>query len=206
VTTSASATTDFPVGFTINDRARSAGVDWRVERRLVGSTTRETAVAGTGVGPKAPTVGGVEGANYLMRVVATDRHGNSAVSAEVPVSVPYDDANAVFSAAYGGTWTNTPTGAPFMGTLHHTVVPGSTFTYTFMGSAVSWIAPGAPTGLPGSATVAIDGGPATTVDPSASSGERAIVFAASGLDPSVAHTIVISHVSGAITVDGLLVR
>lgn len=206
VTTSASATADFPVAFTLNDRTRSAGVDWRVERRLVGSTTRETAVAGVGVGPKAPTVTGVEGANYLMRVVATDRHGNSTASAEVPVSVPFDDANAVFSAAYAGTWTNTPLGTPFMGTLRHTVVPASTFTYTFMGSEVSWIAPGAPTGLPGSATVAIDGGAATTVDPSTSSGERAMVFTVSGLDPSLPHTIVITHVSGAITVDALLVR
>jgi hypothetical protein len=206
VTTSASATTDFPVSFTINDRARSAGVDWRVERRLVGSATRETAVSGVGVGAKAPTVTGVEGANYLMRVVATDRHGNSAASAEVPVSVPFDDANAAFAAAYAGTWTNTPAGTPFMGTLRQTVLPGSTFTYTFMGSEVSWIAPGAPTGLPGTATVAIDGGPGATVDPSTSGGERAIVFSASGLDPSVPHTIVITHVSGAITIDALLVR
>ena len=206
MTTSASATTDFPVSFTMNDRARSAGVDWRVERRLVGSTTRETAVSGVGVGAKAPTVTGVEGANYLMRVVATDRHGNSTASAEVPVSVPYDDANAAFAAAFAGTWTNTPSGTPFQGTLHHTVVPGSSFTYTFMGSEIFWIAPGTPIGLPGSATVAIDGGAATTVDPSTSSGERAMVFGASGLDPSVTHTVVITHVSGAITIDAILVR
>jgi hypothetical protein len=161
-----------------------------------------------GGGEKTVVVGGEEGVNWSLRVVARDRHGNTTVSPVRRISIPYDNSNGVFAGAWSGSWEGVypPPGSPYMLGLVATSVPGSAFTHTFTGSSFLWIAPGAPFGGPGTASVTIDGGDPITVEQSAASGDRAIIFEATGLDPGIPHTVVITHQTGVISVDAVVIR
>jgi hypothetical protein len=207
ISTFYSATTTFPIGFNINDPGRSAGVDWHLERRLLGSAKWETDDSGEGEGPHTAEASGEEGGNYFLRVVARDRHGNMSKSSAWSVSVPLDDANAAFSGAYSGAWTTTPEGAPFQGTLHSTSTVDSAFTYTFTvthpDTRIAWIGPGTPGG--GMAAVSLDGLPPVIAQQHDTDVDRQVVW--EGSDPALGtHTIVIANVSGTIAIDGLVIR
>lgn len=197
--TNASQTLTFPVSFRLADESRIRS--WVLQRRLVGTAAWQTVAEGRGAGTKTPQVTGVEGANYVFRVRATDRAGNTRTSQTRRISVPLDDANPVFASSFlPGVWTSADQG--FLQTLHVTSVLDATFTHTFQHGYVAWIA--RPT--VGTATVSIDAGPEVIVDLNAVSGERVKVFEQGGLDPSFTHTIEISLTSGEITVDGFVLR
>jgi hypothetical protein len=91
------------------------------------------------------------------------------------------------AAIYSGSWAShgPETGTFSGGTVRASEAAGSTATFQFTGTAVTWI--GAKCNVCGIATVSIDGGPPTTVDtngpraPGSLSSEP--VFSASGLDP-----------------------
>jgi hypothetical protein len=208
ISTFASATTTSPIAFTLNDPGRSAGLQWRLQRRLLGSTTWVTADSGNGEGAQTADFPGEEGGNYFLRIVARDGHGNTRTSFAWRFSVPLDDANALFASSYSGTWTTAASGDPFLGTLHSTSTAGSSFTYTFTvthpDTRLVWIGPGSPDGG-GQATMTLDGGVPVVVDQSGAAGDRTIVW--EGSDPPLGtHTIVISNVAGTIAIDGFLIR
>jgi hypothetical protein len=207
--TVASDRIEFVVRFRVTDPGRSSSANearYRLEWRRVEGTTWERLFSNFSRGLEEVSVIGEQGADYLFRVVARDGHGNLTVSPERLVSVPLDDTNPAFAGAFTGSWDSFASVGPFLQSLRTTTVAGSQFTYTFYGSYVAWIAPGAPTAPPGTATVTIDGGPPVTVDPSDASGDRAVVFEAGGLDPAVLHTIVITHQTGTTNFDGLVAR
>jgi len=81
------------------------------------------------------------------------------------------------------------------GTAQSSRVAGDTASFTFTGTAVSWI--GLKCNVCGIATVSIDGGTPATVDtagPGTPDGTLTseVVFSASGLAPEVSHTMVIT--------------
>jgi hypothetical protein len=207
VSTSTSTTTSFPVSFTLDDPARSAGLDWRVERRDVEGTTWETAGEGEGEGPFTVDVGGEQGGHYLLRVVGSDRHGNRTTSRNVPVTVPLDDANAVFS--YSGSWETTPLGLPFLGTTHTTSAAGASLSYTYTASFITnfvWIGPGTPYSGSGQAALSLDGGLPIIWNPPSPPGDRVRYTEWRGVAPGT-HTLTITNlVDGfSIGIDGIVV-
>jgi hypothetical protein len=205
--TNVSVETTFNVSFAVSDPgSRSSGLRrWTLEyRRNSGAWVRLP--WRTGAGTKTVTMGGEEGVNWRLRVVAQDREGNTSRSPTRLTSVPFDEANGIFGSAYGGTWSGGVLGAPYLGNVAQTSESGATFTHTFTGSYIAWIGPGAPSIGAGTATVTIDGGPPVLVDQAAKSGDRAIIFQASGLDPTDSHTIVITQQSGTIAIDGIVIR
>lgn len=201
--TNASATLTFPVSFTLADRSGIAS--WELHWRIAGTSDWSLAAQGDGAGTQTPLVTGEEGATYEFRVRATDPAGNTRTSETRVVSVPLDDGNAVFAAAYTGNVTVGAGGDSFLGSLH-TLSPADggnpvagTFTHTFNGTSVAVIAPAG-----GTATVAIDGGAPVPLDLSAA-GPRSKVFERTGLAPGP-HTIVIVAQSGAVNLDGFVFR
>ncbi|MGH8635588.1 MAG: hypothetical protein ACREUZ_00475 [Burkholderiales bacterium] len=99
------------------------------------------------------------------------------------------------AASYTGTWTSygAETGTFSGGTILASNQAGATATFSFTGSAVTWI--GVKCAVCGIATVAIDGGAPNTVNtagPAGSNFTSEPVFSASGLDPAVAHTLLIT--------------
>jgi hypothetical protein len=118
ISTYVSATSVFPIDFTISDYAQSAGVDWRLERRVLGSSVWEAADSGEGVGAHTAELIGEDGGNYFVRFVARDRQGNANVTKSTRLSFPTDDANPLFAGSYSGAWSTEPAGDPYLGTLH----------------------------------------------------------------------------------------
>jgi hypothetical protein len=102
------------------------------------------------------------------------------------------------AATYTGTWTTygPETGTFSGGTILASSEIGATATFSFTGTAVTWI--GVRCEICGIATVTIDGGAPTVVDtagPDGGSLSSEPVFSASGLAPDVSHTMVITVTS-----------
>jgi hypothetical protein len=114
------------------------------------------------------------------------------------------------AAAYSGQWTTygADTGTFSGGTVLASNVIGSTATFSFTGTAVSWI--GVRCTACGIATVSIDGGPPATVNTSgpAESGSlrSEVVFSASGLAPDVNHTLAITVTGTTTSLQALLLN
>lgn len=87
---STSTTFDFP--FTVSD-AHSGIKSWTLQSGSPGSSTWSNVVSGTGAGPFAPDVNGVEGTQDLYRAQAVDNQGNVGLSLTRQVLVPLDDDN-----------------------------------------------------------------------------------------------------------------
>jgi hypothetical protein len=118
-----------------------------------------------------------------------------------PLAVTRSEESAVTKT---GTWSmyRSDTGTFSNGTLVVSDVVGSTATFSFTGTAVSWI--GVKCDSCGIANVSIDDGAPTSVDTAAGPAGSLIsevVFYASGLASGVSHTIVIS-VTGTTTSGG----
>jgi len=110
------------------------------------------------------------------------------------------------AASYSGSWGTygSEQGSFFSGgTIAASNYAGSTATFHFTGTAVTWI--GVKCNVCGIATVSIDGGPPTTVNTAGPGAPGRLtsepVFSASDLDPAVPHTLVIT-VTGETTSGG----
>ncbi len=141
--------------------------------------------------------------SHTLTAVARDAAGNTATSASVAVSVSngsatvsrFEEDNPAVIASPSGAWVRRgPEVAAFSGgTAGSSDVTGATATFTFTGTAVTWI--GLKCSVCGIATVSIDGGAATSVDTAgpAAPGSPGLtseaVFAASGLAAG-SHTLV----------------
>jgi hypothetical protein len=118
-------------------------------------------------------------------------------AAPPPTMTRFEETDAAVSYSPAGAWvTRGPEIADFSGgTAVSSEVAGETATFTFTGTAVSWI--GLKCSVCGIASVSIDGGDAITVDtggPGAigSGLTSEVVFSTSGLTAGVSHTMVIT--------------
>jgi hypothetical protein len=150
--------------------------------------------------------------SHTITAVARDAAGNRTTSAGVTVTVSNGTATVTRfeenspAVRPSGTWVlRGPEVAAFSGgTAGSSDVPGATVTFTFTGTAVSWI--GLKCSVCGIATVSIDGGAATSVDtagpaaPGSPGLTSEVVFTASGLAAS-SHSMVIT-VTGTTTSGG----
>jgi Big-like domain-containing protein len=152
--------------------------------------------------------------SHTLTARARDAAGNTATSASVTVSVSngsatvsrFEEDNAAVIASPSSAWVRRgPEVAAFSGgTAGSSDVPGATATFTFTGTAVSWI--GLKCSVCGIATVSIDGGAATSVDTAGPAAPGSLgltseaVFTTSGLAAG-SHTLVIT-VTGATTSGG----
>jgi len=195
-----SATLTFPLSFRIEDFSR---VSWQVQLRVAGTSAWSVVAHGSSGGLKHVQVTGVEGTNYELRIRARDQAGNVGVSPPRAVSVPWDDSNAIFASAYGGTIMPFGGGASYLFTLHLLDTAG-TFTYTFTGTYVAVIG-SASAYSPGTATITIDGGAPVLFDRSHGEFNRKRIFERAGLAPG-SHTIVIAQQTGTIALDGFVFR
>ena len=193
------ASTTYEVGFSVSDTGGAGLRNWRLEHRLLGTPAWSAVTSGTTGGAKTHSFQSAEDADDQFRVVAVDRHGNTAVSPIRLVSVPVDDGDLT----YGGTWIETEAQATdFLATRHSSSEVDATATYPFTGGYVAWIAPGGGTGI---AEVLVDTVSQGTFDLGLFSGPRQVVF--QHTFPSVgSHTIVIRVAGGTVPVDGIVVR
>ena len=203
-----SATASVPIDFTVSDHTESAGVHWTLQSRVLGSSVWETADSGDGVGSHTAHLVGEDGGNYIVRLVARDLQGNEDQTISWGISYPIDDSSTLFSTAYTGSWSTTPLGDPYLGTLHSSSTPGASFTYTFEvthpDTRLTWIGPGAPNGG-GTASITFDSYPPFGVNQSIGAFDRIRIW--EGTDPSLGmHTITITNTSGTIAIDGFVIR
>jgi hypothetical protein len=180
----------------------------------VGVTSVQFRLDGADAGPadtSAPysiawnTTTAADGA-HTISAVARDAAGNQTASAPVTVTVAnggspattrFEEDHAAVGAAPAGAWRRVgPEVAAFSGgTAGASNASGATATFTFSGTAVSWL--GLKCNACGIATVSLDGAAPMAVDtagPGAPDGSLVseAVFSASGLDPAASHTLVIT--------------
>jgi hypothetical protein len=111
------STLAFPVTFSVADDTFGSGVDnWTLQKRAVGTSTWLDVATGASLNPTRNVTGVAEGTAYDLRVVVRDNQGNKRVGATAHTSVPYDDANVLFT--YTGTWVAGPTTEQFLTGSH----------------------------------------------------------------------------------------
>ena len=197
--------TEYDVTFTISDAGGSSLSSWRLEHRAFGETAWSTVESGTTIGSKSHHHVAAEDADDEYRVVALDRQGNTSVSPIRLVSVPIDDTNP--SLIYSGTWTHGP-GDPLdfretLSTSMDVCCTLSTVAITFTGRYVAWVAPGATED--DYATVSTEGIPSAPVFLDLFNGRRNIVFEHTFATVGT-RTLTIQAITGAIPIDGIIVR
>jgi hypothetical protein len=112
------STLAFPVSFSVADDTFGSGVDnWTLQKRAVGTSTWVDVATGAALHPTRSVTGVAQGTSYDLRVIVRDNQGNSRVGATAHTSVPYDDANALFTYM-AGTWVAGPTTGQFIGGSH----------------------------------------------------------------------------------------
>ncbi len=136
---------------------------------------------------------------HTLTAIARNAAGNMITSAAITVTVTHsappppvgrvEETNAAVTLSAG--WTQAGPGwyGWSGGNAVQSVVPGSTATFAFTGTSVTWI--GKRSGISGIALVKVDGGPATSVDLFAHNVEtNSPVYSVYGLSPGN-HTLTI---------------
>ncbi|MGH8642392.1 MAG: Ig-like domain-containing protein, partial [Burkholderiales bacterium] len=147
----------------------------------------------------------VSNGQHVIAAVARDAAGNRTTSATVTVTVSngggaatrFEESDPAVSASPAAAWVvrGAEVASFSGGVAGSSDAAGATVTFTFTGTAVSWI--GLKCNICGIANVSIDGGPPTTVDtagpaaPGSPGLASAAVFTASGLAPG-SHTLVVT--------------
>jgi hypothetical protein len=130
---------------------------WTLEFRTAGQT--EWTMIGEVEGRPGAEIplAGTEGTTYEFRLSAVDKAGNRSTTTRL-FTMPIDDASPLLAGAYSGRWDAVVNPSPllFMGTFHRSDSTDATFTYSFTGTYVAWLAA---TSCCTSVNVSIDGGP-----------------------------------------------
>jgi hypothetical protein len=127
------------------------------------------------------------GQKHRFRVRAADLAGNVGAWATGAVFVP--SLTQQGAAATTGTWTRQSASGASGGSFVHASAAGASFSYTFTGSAIAWIAP--VDAISGTAKVFVDGVQVTTVSLFASSPDQRVVVFAHSWPSAGSHTITV---------------
>jgi hypothetical protein len=198
----AQPTTAFTVHVGTRDLGFSGLRKWTLEFRTAGQTQWTTIGEVEGRTEADIPLAGTEGTTYEFRLTAVDKAGNRSTTTRL-FTMPIDDASPLLAGAYGGRWeaVANPSSQLFMGTFHRSDSTDATFTHTFTGTYVAWLAA---TSCCTSVNVSIDGGLPQTVT---ANGQRK-PFERSDLSPG-RHTLTISPTPGSppgFTVDAIVSR
>jgi len=128
-------------------------------------------------------------ATYRYRVRATDKAGNVGAWSTGPTIQPVLAQQTSTALKYTGSWTTASSSSHSGGSAKYATIAGASATYSFTGSAISWISAKGPSR--GAASVYVDGVYATGVTLySSTSRPKSIVFSR-WWPTSGAHTIMI---------------
>jgi len=204
LSTQLSTSLTVPVAFDLVD-ADTRVTDWRIDRVTSVFLGGATTIA-NGTAPSSGTdLTVAEGETYLLRLVATDLHGNTGTSLNQPLrfGVPYDNTNVIME--YAGAWAPTTNASYFGGGYHSTASAGDTLTFTFTSSGSLGSTHVYLLGGPGDGTASWTDGSSfalITQTPSTPVGEvTAGWFYAAG----VTDTLTLTVTTGTIIVDGIAV-
>ncbi len=128
--------------------------------------------------------------NYRYRVRATDDSGNTSLYKYGPrfTMGAHQESSTAITYSASTAWTQEALSGSYGGQVKFATAAGSTATLSFVGTNVAWVAPKSPER--GQAEVYLDNVKVATVDLSSTSPlSRQMVYAANGLNPSVAHTL-----------------
>jgi len=201
------ADVDYDVSFSLSDTGGSGVGSWRLQHRPLGGAAWTTVASGTGGGSKSRPHASAQGANSEFRVAASDRQGNTTVSPIRVVSVPTDDTAFVYSG-----WSALASPDAFLGTLHTALDDETPDTATygpFSGTSVAVVAPVGSSWINSRGDVYVDDVFIGSFEPGVfgTAATRRIVFATSGLDPTVPHTLeIVDAAGGMLPLDGIIVR
>ena len=193
--------TTFNVHLSARDQGFSGLRSWTLESRTAGQTEWSLVAHGESLSETDVPQTGAEGTTYELRLTAVDRQGNRRSLTRL-FTMPIDDASPLLAGAYTGRW-NAVVDAPllFMRTFHRSDSLDASFTYSFTGTYVAWLAT---TSCCNAVNVSIDGGPPQTV---MANGQRK-PFERSDL-PSGRHILTISLPPGSppgFTIDAVVSR
>jgi hypothetical protein len=154
---SAQPSTAFTVHVGTRDPGFSGLRKWTLEFRTVGQTEWTTIGEVEGRTEADVPLAGTEGTTYEFRLTAVDKAGNRSTTTRL-FTMPIDDASPLLAGAWRGRWDAVVNPSPllFMGTFHRSDSTDATFTYSFTGTYVAWLAG---TACCTSVNVSIDGGP-----------------------------------------------
>lgn len=201
VTTTYSTDETVGVQFDVDEDGCSGLRDWLIRRRVVGATSWETVATAPGAPSMYHKVPVEQGSTYQIQILVADNHGNEDASPIIQTTAPWDDGNAALVSGYSGDWTEVTSTFAYLEKVHQSSTPGDSFSFSYIGTRVGWIAPG---GANGVAEVSVDGGPPALVSLASFSGPRQLVF--SQWVTTGPHDISITVISGTVSIDGILVR
>jgi hypothetical protein len=185
----------YPARFTVSDDKRGSGVKrWELQRQAFGSSGWRDVAGGTKASPTV-SVPGHQGRAYHLRVVATDRAGNTTVSASKTVIFPVDDQNTS-AVQLLGTWTQT-IGSPtsFLGTTSSSSTLTDTATFSFTGGSRVCVL-GMPVATGATAGVTLDELATADVSETASTSPRGVLHCYKLGGDDIPHLLVLSVSAG----------
>lgn len=170
-------------------------------------------VTGTSVTLNVPA--GTSTWRYQVRAYDTAGNFSTASTASTAITLGLDQETVTSRVSFAGTWTTASAGASSGGATKYATASSASATYK-PATGTNQIAVVMATGpAAGRATIAIDGGTATTIDLySSTPGVRSIMFSSATLSATASHTVVVkplgtknSASSGTrVDIDGFLTR
>jgi hypothetical protein len=212
ISTDVSATTTYPIQFTVKDDRYGSGVEsWEVQssyRYCSACVWSEWSMVATGT-DHSPTVQvpGLEGATIRVRVIATDNQGNVGTSSVRETTIPFDDRSDKISYSPAASQLGPP--GAYQGTTSSVANTGTaTFTSGALWSKLCVV--GGPTATASStstATISINGGApdSMTAESDATSPLASVYCATNPIPNSPGLTVVITGTSSeAYVIDGIV--
>jgi hypothetical protein len=190
VSSNSSASTTFPVIYSVSDPSPASGVkSWKLQVKDGASGTWSNWKTGsTGLSKTSKSYIGGQGKTYYFRLIATDNKSNSKTSSTVFTVVPYDETSVSYSSGWG-KWSSS---VNYGGSTRYNNLKGSWAKFSFSGSAVYLISPKTPN--LGKADIYLDGIYQATIDLYSSSNKyRQVVYSKSLASGSHALKVVVKN-------------